>query len=608
MPRLLAALLASLPLSVLAQALDRVEPPFWWAGMKDTHLQLMVHGQDIATLAPRIAYPGVTLRSVTQVSNRNYVFIDLDVTPEAKPGAFDIRFEGKRALTYRYQLLARQPGSAERQGFSPRDAIYQVMPDRWANGDPSNDTVPGMPDKFSRVDGGRHGGDIQGMIDHLGYIEQLGFTQLWPTPLVENNMPGYSYHGYAATDFYKIDARYGRNEDYVRLSSEARKHGIGIIQDVVLNHIGSGHWWMRDMPMPDWLNYGGKFVPTGHQRMTLQDPYASRQDSANFTQGWFVQSMPDMNQANPLVANYLTQNSIWWIEYAGLAGLRIDTFSYSDPRFLSEYTRRITQEYPHLNMVGEEWSKYPTVVARWQQDKQNFDGYRAYMPSMMDFPLNEAVRTSLGEAKESLTPMYEVLSMDYLYPHPEQLVLFEGNHDMARTFSVLHVDVGLWKMAMIHLMTAPRIPQFYYGSEILMTSATGERNDNSYRHDFPGGWAGDAVNAFTGAGLTPRQREAQEFIRKLTTWRKTATAVHGGRTTHFAPENNTYVMFRWDEKHKLMVAFNKNDKAVALPLARFGEMLGGVRAGTDVLTGQRHELTRELQLPAKSALILDLTQ
>jgi glycosidase len=602
----------------LPKAIDHMDPPFWWAGMHDRRLQLMVHGPGIADLQPALSYPGVRIAAVSRVPNRNYLFIDVEIGPDAKPGSFEIAFrdqsEGQgRSASYTYRLLAREPGSAGRKGFDTKDAIYQIMPDRFANGDPSNDSVDGLPDRLDRKLGhGRHGGDIQGIIDHLDYIESLGFTQLWPTPLVENDMKAASYHGYAATDHYRIDPRYGSNEDYVRLSKEAKKHGIGLIQDVVLSHIGINHWWMKDLPTPDWVNHQGQFVSTMHHRTAVQDPYASKEDASNFTTGWFSPGMPDMNQTNPFVANYLIQNNIWWIEYAGLSGLRIDTFGYSDGKFLTEYTRRLTIEYPNLNMVGEEWSKLPAVVSHWQRGKVNFDGYVSSMPSMMDFPLTEAMRTALADKKEEniFNEVYETLSQDTLYPDPKRLVLFEGNHDMSRVYSVVGEDFERYKMDIVFLMTMPRIPHFYTGDELLMTSETKVRDDNSYRHDFPGGWAGDKVNAFTGAGLTPRQREAQDFVRKLVNWRKTSSVIHDGKLMHYGPENNTWVYFRYQDsmsgQRKVMVAFNANAKDMVLPAGRFREMLEGVASGRDVLSGKTYSLKDEIRLPAKSALVLEI--
>jgi glycosidase len=590
--------------------IDHLEPPFWWAGMHDRKVQLMVHGEQIADLTPSLAWPGVRIEAVTRVANKNYLFVDLVIEPAAAPGKFDIDFAGGgKRVKYSYELLARVPGSAQRKGFNSSDAIYQVMPDRFANGAPANDSIAAMPDKLNRKNGGgRHGGDIKGITDNLGYIAAMGFTQIWPTPLVENNMDAYSYHGYAATDHYNIDARYGSNADYKQLADQARKKGIGIIQDVVLSHIGLNHWWMKDMPMPDWTNHGGKFVGTEHHRVAVQDPYAALEDSKNFTTGWFGPHMPDMNQTNPLVATYLIQNNIWWIEYAGLSGLRIDTYGYSDGAFLTEYTRRLMAEYPNLNMVGEEWHKSPAVVSRWQRGKRNFDGYVNSLPSLMDFPMTEVMRSTLAkpELGEGFNDVYETLSQDYLYPEPGNLVLFEGNHDVARMFSVVNEDPGLYRIALAYLFTMPRIPQFYYGTEVLMTSTTKGRDDASYRQDFPGGWAGDTVNAFTGTGLTAQQGEAQAFVRKLANWRKSKSVIHHGKMMHYGAEKGTYVYFRYDDKSKVLVAFNKDSKEVSLPTARFHEMLKGVSSGVDVISGQRYDLRTELKLPARSAVILEL--
>jgi neopullulanase len=606
---LLAALLAHSFLACAAgqdRRIDHLEPPSWWTGMQHKKL-LMVHGRQIAGLAPSISYTGVRIDAVTRVANPNYLFIDLTIGDDAAPGAFDIVFgKGKDSVRHTYQLQAREAGSAQRTGFNSADAIYQVMPDRFANGNPANDSVGGMPDKLHRASGdGRHGGDIQGIIDRLPYIAGLGFTQIWPTPLVENDMAAYSYHGYAATDHYKVDPRYGSNEDFRRLAQAARKQGIGIIQDVVLSHIGSSHWWMKDMPTPDWTNYGGAFTPTRHHRVATQDPYASQQDKDNFTRGWFVETMPDLNQSNPLVATYLIQNNIWWIEYAGLSGLRIDTYGYSDTAFLTEYTRRLMDEYPKLNMVGEEWSKLPPVVARWQAGKQNFDGYVSHLPSLMDFPIAETLRSTLA-SDGGFTDVYELLSLDYLYPKASNLVLFEGNHDIPRMYSVVGEDFDLYKMNLVMVMTLPRIPQFYYGTEVLMTSSTKGRDDASYRQDFPGGWAGDKVDAVSGAGLSARQREAQAFVRKLVNWRKSQPVIHNGKMMHFGAEDGTYVYFRYDGKKKVMVAFNKGGKDAVLPSARFREMLAGVRSGVDVLTGKTFALDTALTLPARSVVVLEL--
>ncbi|MFZ6641454.1 glycoside hydrolase family 13 protein [Undibacterium sp. TC4M20W] len=610
--RLCMSLLALLPVFVQAQpVMEHVEPGFWWVGMKSNKLQVMLHGKQIATYTARIHYPGVQIKGMHKLSNPNYLFLDLQIAPTARAGKFEIRMQqGTQEFAIPYELKAREPGSAQRQGFGPVDAILNLMPDRFANGDTSNDSLPGFADKLDRNDAsaGRHGGDLKGIRDHLDYVAGMGYTMLWPTPVVENNQQAYSYHGYAATDYYKVDARLGSNEEYLQLVAEAKKKGIGVIQDIVLNHIGDGHWWMKDLPSKDWLSYNSEFVPTYHARTTVSDPYASAIDKKNFTQGWFEIHMPDMNQRNPLVANYQIQNTIWWIEYAGLAGIRADTYGYSDPAFLTEWSRRVMQEYPHLTLVGEEWSDNPNLVAHWLHGHKNANGYVSHMPSMMDYPLHDTLRQALV-APESLhsgfATLYEALVNDQLYPKPSAMVLFEGNHDVSRLYSALDEDLDLFKMAITYVATMPRTPQFYYGTEILMTS-TKHRDDGAFRKDFPGGWAGDAVNAFTGAGLNAKQLEAQTYIKKLLNWRKTQSTIHSGKLMHFAPQDGVYVYFRYDQKHKVMVVMNKNTADTELATARFAEILPANAKAKDVITGQEFELVQKIKVPARGVLLLEI--
>lgn len=610
--RLCISLLALLPVFVQAQpVVQHVEPGFWWVGMKSDKLQIMLHGKQIATYTARINYPGVHIKGVHKLSNPNYLFLDLQIASAARAGKFEIRMQqGTQQFSIPYELRAREPGSAQRLGFGPADAILNLMPDRFANGDTSNDSLPGFADKLDRNDAsaGRHGGDLKGIRDHLAYIADMGYTMLWPTPVVENNQHAYSYHGYAATDYYKVDARLGSNEEYLQLVAEAKKKGIGVIQDIVLNHIGDGHWWMKDLPGKDWLSYNSEFVPTYHARTTVSDPYASAIDKKNFTQGWFEIHMPDMNQHNPLVANYQIQNTIWWIEYAGLAGIRADTYGYSDPAFLTEWSRRVMQEYPQLTLVGEEWSDNPNLVAHWLRGHKNANGYVSHMPSMMDYPLHDTLRKALV-APENLhsgfATLYEALVNDQLYPQPSAMVLFEGNHDVSRLYSALDEDLDLFKMAITYVATMPRTPQFYYGTEILMTS-TKHRDDGAFRKDFPGGWAGDAVNAFTGARLNAKQLDAQAFIKKLLNWRKTQSSIHKGKLMHFAPQDGVYVYFRYDQKRKIMVAMNKNTADTELATTRFAEILPANAKAKDVITGQEFEQTQKLKVPARGVLLLEI--
>ena len=596
--------------------IERIEPAFWWVGMKSDRLQLLVHGPRIADAAPRIdeaSVNGVRIESVSRVANPNYLFIDLRIAPDAAPGRVDIVFNhGDERFHAPFELRARAPGSAQRRGFDSSDVIMNLVPDRFANGNPANDNVPGYGDEARRGDdeAGRHGGDIQGIVDHLDYFRDLGVTMLWPTPLTENRQPNYSYHGYAATDTYKIDPRFGTNEDYRRMVAAAHDKGIGVILDVVLNHIGSEHWWMHDMPAPDWIGFDGKFVQTQHARTTVSDPYASRADAKIYTDGWFGPNMPDMNQRNPFLATYQIQNAIWWIEYAGLSGLRVDTWGYSDQAFLQEWTRRVMAEYPKLNIVGEEWTSQPTVLMHWLGGERGAKHRLATpLPSAMDFPLNGTLRKALASDEDNLhaglMDLYEGLVNDVLYPDPSKLVLFEGNHDLPRLYSVLKEDVGLTKMALAYVMTMPRVPQLYYGTEVLMTSPT-VRDDGKARQDFPGGWAGDKVDAFTGRGLSAQQKDMQAFVRTLLNWRKTQTTVHHGKLMHFVPEHGTYAWFRYDADSTVMVVINKNKTEIDLDLTRFKEVLKTPVAARDVLGGKAVQLGATIKLPARSVQIFEV--
>lgn len=598
---------------VQAYDIQHLEPGLWWIGMKNPQLQLMVQGERIAELRPELHYPGVKLKRSIKTDNPDYLFLDLEIAPSAKPGELILLFKhGKQVVLSRpYPLLARAPGSAQRKGFDGSDAILLIVPDRFANGDTRNDQIDALGDKLDRSNpSSRHGGDLQGIADHLDYIAGMGFTQIWPTPIVENKQPEYSYHGYAATDFYKVDPRLGSNASYRTLVAQAKSKGIGFIQDVVLNHIGSGHWWMQDLPSRDWINPHQPYVETNHRHTTVQDPYAARSDRKRFVDGWFVPTMPDLNQRNPLLATYLVQNAIWWIEYADLAGLRVDTYPYSEKAFLSHWSDAIMAEYPRLTLVGEEMSNNPVLLSYWLRGRQNRDGYVSHMPSMMDFPLFDALREALVEPEGQgygvgLGRLYEAMVNDTLYPAPGKLVLFEGNHDTNRIYSALHEDDGLLRMALVFVATTARIPQFLYGTELLMTSPL-ERDDGAVRADFPGGWPDDSASGFTGKGLSAKQLATQLFMRKLLTWRKTASAVHGGRLTHYNPLDGSYVYFRYDARQKIMVVLNKNAKDIDLDTTRFSEMLGPHSRGTDIISGQSHDLGRPLKVAARSALVLDI--
>jgi len=597
--------------AVAADRIERVEPASWWVGMKDDTLQLLVHGERVADLAPRLTYPGVAILGVERVENPNYLFVNLRIAPETKPGSFRIDFlKGRsKAASRTYVLNAREPGSAERVGFGPQDTIYLITPDRFANGDPSNDTVKGMPDGLDRSQPlGRHGGDLRGVSNSLDYLAGMGYTQLWLNPVLENNQPEVTYHGYAITDFYKVDPRYGTNEDYRRLAADARKRGMGLVMDMVLNHCGSAHWLMQDLPSKDWFNHDSTFSPTTHVREALQDIHAADVDRRTFADGWFVATMPDMNQRNPHLATYLIQNSLWWVEYAGLSGIRVDTYSYSDRTFLTEWSRRVTQEYPQLNIVGEEWSSNPSTVAYWQRGRNPPDGYVSYLPSLFDFPLQEAVAMGLKEPEgwgTGLRRIYKVLAQDSVYADPYNLVVFHDNHDMSRMLTALGERQDLDRMALAFVLTTRGIPQIFYGTEVLMSNK-GTEDHGIIRSDFPGGWPGDRKNAFTGEGLSSDERAMQQYLRKLLQWRRTAPAIRDGKLTHYVPTDDVYVYFRHDAAQNIMVILNNGDAARTVETQRFKESIGSALTGTDVLSGQSHELVKGVAVPAHSATILEL--
>jgi glycosidase len=594
-----------------ADRIERVEPASWWVGMKDDRLQLLVHGDRVADLAPRLTYPGVSITGVERVENPNYLFVNLRIAPETKPGSFRIDFLKGRAKagSRSYVLNAREQGSAERKSFGPQDTIYLITPDRFANGDLSNDTVKGLPDGLDRSKPlGRHGGDLKGVSNNLDYLAGMGYTQLWLNPVLENNQPEVSYHGYAITDFYKVDPRFGTNEGFRQLAADARQRGVGMIMDMVLNHCGSTHWWMKDLPSRDWFNNDSTFAPTSHVRETLQDRHATNVDRQTFSDGWFVATMPDMNQRNPYLATYLIQNSLWWVEYAGLSGIRVDTYSYSDRAFLTEWSRRVTQEYPHLNIVGEEWSSNPSTVAYWQRGRNPPDGYVSYLPSLFDFPLQEAVAMGLKEPEgwgTGLRRIYKVLAQDSVFPDPYNLVTFHDNHDMSRMLTALGERQDLNRMALVFLLTTRGIPQIFYGTEVLMSNK-GTEDHGVIRSDFPGGWPGDAKNAFTGQGLSDDERAMQEYTRKLLQWRRTAPAIRDGQLTHYVPTDSLYVYFRHAAAQNVMVILNNGDDARTIATSRFQESIGSATKGKDVLSGQVHQLGRGIAVPARSATILEL--
>ena len=594
-----------------SQSQIRIEPPSWWAGMKCQKLQLMVYAQNISETNPVFNYPGVNMESVVRVESPNYLFINLKLSDGIKPGNFNIEFtKGKKVITtYSYVLNRRANAPTLFQGFDNSDVIYLLMPDRFANGDPSNDNVKGMLEKADRSNpSGRHGGDIKGIVDHLDYLADLGVTALWINPLLENNMPDYSYHGYAITDYYKVDPRFGSNEDYKNLVKKAHDKGLKIIMDMVANHAGTGYYWNDDLPMQNWYNQWPEFTRSNYRGTAQIDPHVSGKDYDKMLKGWFDVTMADLNQHNEFMAQFIIQNTIWWIEYLGLDGIRQDTYQYAYKDFMAEWMKRILLEYPNYNVVGEVWLNYPPMTAYWLDNETNLDGYRSYLTNVFDFPLTYAVDKAFNETEgwdTGLFRLYEILAQDYLYSNPENIVVFSDNHDGDRFFTKMQEDIRKFKMGMVFYATVRGIPHFYYGGELLMT---GREHDGhgTIRQDFPGGWLEDESDAFTKEGRTAEQQEAFSFMRRLLNWRKSNMVVQDGKLTQYLPENNVYVYFRHNDKGSVMVMFNNAEEERSVDLSRFEENLQGYSKGKSVLTREAFESLDRITLQGKSALILEL--
>jgi len=595
-----------------AGPVDRIEPPFWWQGFEHQELQILVHGHGVADFKVTVEYPGISVKRVERVESDNYLFVYLDIKTTAQPGEFDIVLANDSfRVVHKYELREKNANPSHTQGFSPADAIYLVTPDRFANGDKTNDSVAGFDDHVDRDnDYGRHGGDLAGLEDSLDYIRDMGYTAIWLNPILENAMPEASYHGYATTDYYKVDPRFGSNDEYREFVASAKTKGLGVIMDMITNHSGSEHWWMRDVPNPDWFNFLDDYHQTSSAKATIFDPYASEYDRKIYFDGWYVPTMPDLNQRNPLLADYLIQNAIWWVEYLGLTGIRLDTYGFSDKEFLSEWTRRIMQEFPNFNITGEETVANPALLAYWQRGKKNQDGYVSWLPSLLDFPLFHAMNESLTREvawwDSPWTRAYETIATDFVYPDPTNLVIFPDNHDQSRIFTKLGEDYDLYRMAMAYYLTMRGIPQIYYGTEVLMSHPKDDGNHGEIRAEFPGGWDDHEKNAFTGEGLTAEERRAQLFMRKLLNWRKQKSVIHSGKLMQFTPMGYVFAYFRYDESDTVMVVFNRGKDPVNLDMDRFSERLGDSQYATDVLTGKQMNIGSTVNLEAMSVMILEV--
>lgn len=608
------------------EQVTRVEPLSWWVGMK-TDLQLLVQGDGISEYDVAIeGGKGVSVEKINKAESPNYLFVDVNVAQTAQPGTYYIVFsKDGQSFKYPYEIAARAEGSAERKSFTTADMVYLIMPDRFANGDASNDSTEDTAENVNRANGhGRHGGDIQGVIDHLDYISELGATYIWTTPFLEDNAPRGSYHGYAASDYYHIDSRFGSNELYKTLVEKAREKGIGIIMDIVPNHCGTEHWWMNDLPFQDWIHQFSEYTGTNVAFSTNMDPNASQKDLYIQESGWFVPSMVDMNLDNPYVLQYFIQWGVWWIEYSGLNGFRVDTYPYNEKGPASEWCKAIMTEYPNFNIVGECWTSSIPQLAYWQGGNANKDGFDSHLPSIMDFPLHDAMRAALAEDGGGwgmgMTKVYDILSHDFVYHDLSKMLIFPGNHDTARIGDMVRKDPRALKIAMTMMATMRGIPQIFAGDELMFVSS---RPDNVGDHpglrvDFPGGWEGDEIDLFTAEG-----REAQthntdglkvekgqaadlfNYVSRLFQWRKTADVIHNGKTMHFMTRDNTYAYFRYNDEAAVFVYINNNLEPVNVPWSYYSEINEGLQGGVDVLTGESVEISDATVVAPKTALVVE---
>ena len=610
MKKLFCTLITLFTLSLSAQ-IDRMEPPFWYEGMNKSEVQILFYGKNIAQNSVQVSND-VVITNVTKTENPNYLFVTID-TKNVKAQNLEFTLtNGKKSFKKGFEIKTRRPNSALRKSFDASDVMYLLMPDRFANGNPNNDSSSELQEKGNRsLPGGRHGGDIQGIINNLDYIKELGATAIWSTPMCEDNDKGYSYHTYGQSDVYRIDPRYGTNEEYKKLADEMHKRDLKLIKDYVTNHWGAEHWMFKDMPTYDWFHQFPGYKQSNYRMTTQYDTNASKTDAKLCMDGWFVPSMPDLNQSNPLVLNYLTQNAIWWIEYADLDGFRVDTYSYNDKEGIAKWTKAITDEYPYFNIVGEVWMHDQAQISYWQKNSPiaKIQSYNSYLPSVMDFTLHDTFGSVFNEDKtnwnDGMFKVYENFVNDFLYDNPNNLLTFVENHDTNRFNHIYKNDFKKYKMAMTLLATVRGIPQLYYGSEIGMAGDKG-KGDADIRQDFPGGWNGDANNAFTKQGRTAEQQKFFEFSSKLFTWRKSKEVIHSGKMTHYLPDNNVYVYFRHNDKETVMVIVNNAPDTQKINSTRFQENIKSFISGVDILSGKTIDLKNELSIEGKKSMILEL--
>ncbi len=587
-----------------------IEPPYWWAGMNNTSVQLLVHSPEIRDAEPSISYPGISIDSVVRLESPNYQIIYLNVARATAPGKMDIFFkQGKKSMTAKYEL--KQRDGILPTPFTSADVLYLIMPDRFADGDTTNNDVTDLnfrvPVNRSNPNG-RHGGDLKGIENHLGYIDSLGMTAIWLNPVLENDMPNGSYHGYATTNYYRVDPRLGTNEEYAALIAKAHKMGLKVVMDMIFNHSGSEHPWMHDMPSRDWYNYPDGDLMTNFRLSTINDPYASDYDYRRSVKGWFVPSMPDLNQCNPHVMKYLIQNSVWWIEYSKIDGIRMDTYPYAEMEPMAQWIRDVQLEYPGYNIVGECWYNDVAGTAYWQSGNRLNTKGNTELPTVMDFPTmliaNSTFHGDTQQYGKGLNEIYNRLSLDYLYADPQRVLTFLDNHDTDRFLLEMPSDLGSWKQGITFLLTSRGIPQVYYGTELLMYGNK-QRSDGDIRLDVPGGFLGDDHNEFTETGRSTLQNEAFNFISRIAQWRRGNDIIAKGQLKHFMPENGMYVYERsLDNKH-VIVIMNGTDRQLDIDMSIYAEIMQPGMAFRDVITGEEIIIIPNMTFAPRATYILE---
>ena len=637
MKKILTALLLGTTLTMNAAVkIDRIEPTDWYVGLKDASLQLMVYGKDIKTADVTTDYPGVKIDSLVRLDSPNYLLVYMNVK-DAQPGTMTLLFQqGKQKKKVNYTLKAREKKGEERYGFSNADVLYMLMPDRFASGRTDNDQIKGLrPYKNDRTQPSlRHGGDLEGIRQHLDYFKELGVTALWFTPVLENDSPDHgtqsTYHGYATTNYYRVDPRFGSNEEYRQLCDEAHAKGIKIVMDMIFNHSGYEHPWTLDMPSKDWLNtpewlspenqanavemktmdgaakVNDKYLQTSYKLTPVVDPYASKIDLHETVDGWFVPTMPDLNQRNPHVIKYLIQNSIWWIETVGIDGIRMDTYPYADRDAMAQWMKIIGEEYPNFNTVGETWVTEPAYTAAWQKDSK-LSEKNSYLPTVMDFAFYDRINQAKNEETDAwwngFNRIYNNFVYDYLYPNPSNVMAFLENHDTDRFLGEGKDTVAL-KQALALLLTVNRTPQLYYGTEVLM-NGTKHITDGNVRKDFPGGFPDDTKNCFTREGRTQAENAMFDWLSRLLHWRQGNDVIIKGKQTQFIPFNGIYVIARQYNGKTVLTILNGNHKQANMQLDRYAEVIGNTTAAKDVITGRTVKLDKKLSLKSRQTLILE---